>query len=175
MKRNPFIIIGVISAVALWLGLTRMLPSSIDYRGEKIKLTRLYLSYEDYKDDPDNIDPSETARVQRLVSEAPIAPIFKNRAEAVRAVFDIKFPGYGAGGFGDDFRHSAITGLSVEIPRSGANRYFTFRVNGEAYELIDDFTDSTMPGITHVEERDGNLFYSMERSDRKLVRPILKK
>ncbi len=172
MKRG-FLIAGVIvGLVVLWDGLSRVLPSSVDYRGEKIKLTRFYLDYDDYKNDPENIDPSETARVQRLVSEAPIAHSYRNRREASAAVGEIKFPGYGAGGFGDDWKHSPITGFSVEIPRAGAERYFIFRQSGEAYELIDDFVDSSMPGINHVEEKDGNLIYSMAGKEQKLVRPL---
>jgi hypothetical protein len=171
MKRRVLIAFVVIGAVVLWAGLRRVVPSSIEYRGEKIKLTRFYLDYDEYKNDPDNIDPSETARVQRLVSEAPIAHSFRSRQQAVAAVFEIKFPGYGAGGFGDGGKHDSITGFSVEVPRSNMDRYFVFRDNGGTYELIDDFVDSSMPGINHVEEQRGNLVYSMDGKDRKLVRP----
>ncbi len=45
----------------------------VEYRGESIRLSRAYYAYEDYKNDPDNIHPDETVRVQRLVTGAPVA------------------------------------------------------------------------------------------------------
>ncbi len=116
--------------LAAWAVVRRILPSTIEYRGQKIKLTKFYLDYEDYKDDPDNIDPSETARVQRLVEESPIAHSFAGRKAAVDAVFEIKFPGYGSGGFGSPIQTSdgSLNGFLVEIPRSDKARYFIFRI-----------------------------------------------
>ncbi len=175
MKSGHGAIAASIVIIALYFGLPRVLPSSIDYRGEKIKLSRFYYSYEDYKDDPDNIDPSETARVQRMVTEAHIAHSFKSRKEAVEAVGTVTFPGYGSGGFGDDWQHSSITGFVVEIPRANASRYFVFRVNNGSYELVDDFVDSSMPAISHIEEKDGSLIYSTDGKSQTLVRTIVKK
>lgn len=73
--------------------------NEIDYRGEKIRLTKSYSDFDDYKNDPENIDPSETARVQRLVMEAPIEREFNSLLDASKAVGEIGFPGYGSGGF----------------------------------------------------------------------------
>jgi hypothetical protein len=73
--------------------------NGIDYRGEKIRLTKAYADYDDYKNDPENIHPSETERVQALVLGAPIAKTFGSRPEASKAVGQIVFPGYGGGGF----------------------------------------------------------------------------
>jgi hypothetical protein len=56
--------------------------SEIDYRGEKIKLSKPYRDYDEYKNDPDNIHPSETARVQGLVMSAPIAGVLERRCPA---------------------------------------------------------------------------------------------
>jgi hypothetical protein len=61
-------------------------------RGEKIKLTKAYADYDDYKNDPENIDPSETERVQRLVLSAPIAKTYGSRLEASKAIGQIAFP-----------------------------------------------------------------------------------
>ena len=174
MKRGLIIVAAVVGVAFLWLALLRIVPSSVDYRGEKIKLTRFYLDYDDYKNDPDNIDASETARVQRLVSEAPIAHAFASRKDAASAVFEIKFPGYAAGGFGDGKPDSDLLGFMIEIPRSERGRYFLFRKNGAGYVLIDDFLDSSMPGISHVEEVNGNLVYSMDGRPERLVRPLHK-
>lgn len=64
------LIAGWGAAVAV-ITLLTLAPSSSEYRGEQIKLTKFYLDYDNYKSDPKNIDPSEVARVQRRVSSAP--------------------------------------------------------------------------------------------------------
>lgn len=156
------LITGVVIVVAvLWAGLRRILPSSVDYRGEKVKLTKFYLDYDDYKNDPDNIDPSETGRVQRLVSKAPIARAFADRRAAVNAVFDIKFPGYGAGGFGGELQKNegSLNGLVIEIPRSDNSRYFIFRVVNGGYILVDDFIASGSLDLRTVHDENGSLVY----------------
>jgi len=58
MKKAILLAAALIAIAMLWTVGRRHLPSDIEYQGEKIKLTKYYLSFEDYKDDPDNIDPS---------------------------------------------------------------------------------------------------------------------
>src|SRR5437879_3064309 len=101
MKKFILVLGALIAIALLWTAVRRHLPSDVDYQGEKIKLTKYYLSFEDYKDDPDNIDPSENARVERLVARAPIGHHFADRKEMVKALFELKFPGYGLGFTGD--------------------------------------------------------------------------
>jgi hypothetical protein len=151
-------VVLVITAALVWEGIRRLIPSYVDYHGEKIKLSKFYLDYDDYKDDPDNIAPSETERVQRLVSGAPIAASFPGRKEAVDAVFDIKFPGYGSGGMGPiEKDEGALNGLSVEIPRTDKDRYFIFQNAGGSYKLVDDFVAS---GISDFHLDGTNLVYT---------------
>jgi hypothetical protein len=116
----------------------------IDYRGEKIKLTRFYTDYDEYKNDPNNIDPTETDRVQYMVMSAPIAHSFNSKLDASKAIGEIAFPGYGSGGFTETAQSdgSKLTGFSVEIPRAGKERYFVFKGNNGRYTLIDDFIAS---------------------------------
>lgn len=172
MRRGILIGGAVVLACLIVVVLPRFIPSSIDYRGEPIKLTRFYFSYEDYKDDPDNIDPSENTRVERLVSEAPIARSFRDRLEVATAIGQIKFPGYGSGGVGGWNPNSELIGFVVEIPRSDKGRYFVFRKTAQGYVLVDDFLDSSMPGIDHIEEKDGSLVYSMTGRPEKLIRTL---
>lgn len=175
MKRLFLVIGALVCLAAAWVAVQRILPSSIDYRGQKIRLTKLYLDYDDYKNDPANIDPSETERVQRLVSEAPMARSFSSRKEAVEAVFDVKFPGYGAGGFGGPIgEDGTLNGFSVEIPRADKNRYFIFRNIRGNYVLIDDFISSDDLGLQTVYEENGNLVYGTTSGEVKLVHPITK-
>jgi len=172
MKNGKWIIVASVFVVLLWWGLPRIIPSSIDYQGQRIKLSKFYFSYEDYKDDPDNIDASETARVQRLVEQAPIAHSFPTLKEAAAGVFEIKFPGYGAGGMGPRNENGDLVGFVVEIPQSEKSRYFVFKKTSAGYVLIDDFVDSSMPGINHIEEMSGNLVYSMDGRPERLVHAI---
>ena len=114
----------------------------IDYRGERIKLSKSYYDFDTYKNDPDNIDPSETRRVQKLVMEAPTGHWFPDRLSAFQATGDIQFPGYGsASGEGQESDGSELLSIDVEIPRAEKNRYFLFRLRGGGYELLDDFVE----------------------------------
>jgi len=156
----------------VWTIVRRALPSYVEYRGEKIKLSRFYLDSDDYKNDPDNIDASETQRVQRLVSEAPIAHSFADRKQAVDAVFEIKFPGYGAGGLGPpDKSDGALNGLEVEIPRANASRMFIFQNVGGAYKLVDDFVDAGPAGIREFHLQGANLIYTTA-DGRQIIHPF---
>jgi hypothetical protein len=148
--------------------------NEIDYRGEKIKLTKAYADYDEYKNDPDNIDPSETERVQRLVLGAPIARTFGSRLEASKAIGQIAFPGYGSGGFVEQPQAdgSVLMGFSVEVPRAGKDRYFVFHGKDGVYALIDDFVYSDRAGLLRSVSRRGNdlVFTSIDGREA-LVRP----
>jgi len=173
--KRIFLAIGILVCLsAAWAGVRRILPSSIEYRGENIKLTKYYLDYDDYKNDPDNIDPSETERVQRLVSQAPVVHSFPSRKDAAHATFQVKFPGYGAGGFGGAIKEGdgSLNGFSVEIPRSDKTRYFIFRNTHGSYLLVDDFI--TSEEIQTVREDQGSLVYCTNSGQPTLVHPILK-
>ena len=148
--------------------------NEIDYRGEKIKLTKAYADYADYKNDPKNIDPSETERVQRLVLGAPIAKTFGSRLEASKAVGQIAFPGYGSSGFVEQSQAdgSVLMGFSVEVPRAGRDRYFVFQGKDGVYTLIDDFAHSDTAGLLRSVIRRGNdLVFTAIDGNEALVRP----
>lgn len=174
LKRLLLATLILVSVTVAWAFVRRILPSSIEYRGQKIKLTKFYLNYDEYKNDPDNIDPSEIERVQRLVSEAPIAHSFANRKEASLAVFEVKFPGYAAGGFGGPISENdgSLNGFLIEIPRSDKARYFIFRKTNGNYVLIDDFIASGTLELQTVREEHGNLVYSSASGESRLVHPM---
>lgn len=150
--------------------------TEIDYRGEKIKLTRAYEDYDDYKNDPENIDPSETARVQRLVLGASIAKTFESRLAASKAIAQIAFPGYGSGGFMEQAQAdgSVLMGFSVEIPRAGKSRYFVFQGREGVYALVDDFVhpDTTVL-LSSVVRRGNDLVFTSLDGKETLVRPYV--
>jgi hypothetical protein len=153
----------------------------IGYRGEKIKLTKPYSDYDDYKNDPDNIDPSELPRVQRLVREAPIAPSFSNRWEMLQAVSALAFPGYGSWQFGDKSQAdgSLISGHGIEVPRAGKARVLVFRCTGKGFDLIDDFIGPFDPSIENrivkVTINDGKLIYTTFANTTVLTRDVREK
>lgn len=175
--KRILLILGALIVVATgWMALRRHIPSEMDYQGQKIKLSKYYLSYEDYKDDPENIDPSENGRVERLVSGAPIGSRFEDRKELVHAIWGIKFPGYGLGALGEHAEQdgSVLALYEVEIPRAAKNRYFTFEGRNHTYVLIDDFVASERPQISQVRKEHENLIYSSRDGQAILTRPIAK-
>lgn len=148
--------------------------NTIEYHGQKIKLSRKYTDFDTYKNDPDNIDPGETARVQRLVREAPIVKSFASRLDFAKATGDNAFPGYGSSGL-HDTRQSDGTILvltSIEIPRAEEDRYFTAQISAGKYILIDDFTAPENAGLQRVEKLGDKLLYINELGETKLVRAM---
>jgi hypothetical protein len=170
-------IAGAIAFAALWSFVRRYIPSTMDYQGQKIKLSKFYLSFEDYKDDPDNIAPSENGRVAQLVEQAPIQRQFPDRKELIDALFEIKFPGYGFGSYPASTQPDGTTleMYSIEIPRTDRNRYFTFQKSNGIYTLVDDFLDSGMGLLDNkVRLENGLLVYSLENGKRTVTHPLKK-
>jgi hypothetical protein len=152
--------------------------NEVDYRGEKVKLSKTYASYDDYKNDPENIDRSETERVQRLVLAAPIAKTFGSRLEVSKAIGQIAFPGYGSSGFDEQVQAdgSVLTGFSVEVPRASSERYFVFQGKSGVYTLIDDFAHPDSAGLLHHVARRGNdLVFTSIAGKEALTRPYAAK
>lgn len=178
MNRSKLLltILAVTGAALLWVVIRGHIPSDIEYQGQKIKLTKYYLSFEDYKDDPDNIDPSENARVAQLVARAPIERQFSDRNELIHAVFEIKFPGYGLGSFPSAPQPdgSTLELYSIEIPRADKSRFLTFRRLNGAYTLVDDFVDDDLGGINKVRLENGSLVYSLENGRHSLTHAMMK-
>jgi len=149
--------------------------AEIDYRGEKFKLTKSYSNYDDYKNDPDNIDPAEIAKIERLMSQVKIGPEFSNWADFAHQAFAIKFPGYG---FGSGPKVKAAERqfqvTTIEIPRASEDRYFVMEKFADGrYRLVDDFVTANRPGtefsgVSSIELVSDELVY-FDR-DRRVVR-----
>ena len=110
--------------------------NEIDYRGEKIKLTKAYADY----------------------AGAPIAKTFGSRLEASQAIGQIAFPGYGSAGFVEQPQAdgSVLMGFSVEVPRANKERYFVFQGKHGVYTLVDDFVHPETAGLLRGVIRRGN-------------------
>jgi hypothetical protein len=141
---------------------------SIEYRGEQIRLSRFYFDYDDYKNDPDNIHPSEIARVQRLVRLAPAGQDFGPWEKVAKSALDITFPGYGSGSLKSDWR--SLRALSIEVPQAAEDRVIVFRAEDGGWRRIDDFLTTGAPA--EVVEVGGELVISDFRGRRLAVRPL---
>lgn len=144
---------------------------SIIYGGEVIRLSRGYSSYQDYAADLNNIDPTENAHVERLMTLVRLPQQYANRDEAFSAVMRLKFPGYGVSGL----RTRAIPAarawdvLAFEIPRSGKNRYVAIAEAAHGWLVIDDFVADDQLGLTSAELREGLILYIDRRKQKVLV------
>jgi hypothetical protein len=137
--------------------------NTIDYQGQQFKMSRAYLSYEDYKDDPNNLDTNELDRIEQAMEGAEVPASFHSRKEFIDAIFDVKFPGYGLGGIGEAAKTddgSTLEVASVEIPQRDKDRFFVVREAGGQLNLVDDFVYGTATNtIQHVKLEKGRLYY----------------
>jgi hypothetical protein len=159
-KRWP-LLMATAALLLAWAVWNRVAGSDVmEYRGQKIKLSKRYTDFDEYKNDPGNIDPSENERVQRLVEEAPIAYFFGDRLELFRATGEIAFPGYGQGsGGGMQPDGSELLAVVTEIPRAEKDRYIVFKGCNEQYELIDDFVNQEIVYPFGIREENGSYVY----------------
>jgi hypothetical protein len=132
-----------VTAVALFVAvyamrsvvLPRVLPpGEVEYRGEKIRLSKWYFDHEDYEEDTGQIADSELPRVESLVAKAPIQPTFHSRMELYAALAGIRFPGYGSAHFGEKSQPdgSVLVGSSVEIPPGLKDRVIVYQEGTES-------------------------------------------
>jgi hypothetical protein len=168
MNRSVWIII-VIAAVALFY-FTRGFhvggSDTIEYRGESFNMSKVYSSYDDYKEDPNNLATNELPRIEKAITNAPFPLFFDNNGNLALAVLDLKFPGYGCGGHGayPQSDGSTCSVFSVDIPMLNKERFFIGRTSGGRVAVVDDFVLNTATNEienvkiegTHILYYDGN-------------------
>jgi hypothetical protein len=166
MHRALSLIVAVILlvAVSIWLERERLNDSpsdEIEYQGQKFKLSKVFASYEDYKDDPSNLDPAENARIEKAVTNAKIGSVYSSIEELVEDVCKIQFPGYGMTGFGQKKQPdgSTLDGFAIEIPRADKDRVLVFRGEAGQYALIDDFVTGSGQAIADIQVANGKVQY----------------
>jgi hypothetical protein len=152
---------GLLATLLFGSGCRSKGQSEIEYRGERIRLSKSYATYEDYKNDPSNIHPADLRRVQELVRRAKIARSYGSRIDAVRAVSKIAFPGYGTSSFTVETlaNGSQLTGLSVEVPDANEDHCFAFLIRNGVYQLVDDVVLSSTRPVSRVTLSSGRLVY----------------
>lgn len=141
----------------------------VQYRGATIKLSKAYSDFDQYKNDPDNIDPSETSRVQTLVTSARIEHSYANLEDLFKATGGIRFPGYGSGVIpGQRTDGPKLFAVLIEIPRADRDRILIVRENNGRYELMDDSVEGPdLPSSIHEEK---GSFVFLDRQGRELFR-----
>jgi hypothetical protein len=153
MDKRWFILIAIAVLGALW-SVKSTLYGVVHYRGETIKLSKPYFDYDQYKNDTNNIDPSETTRVQTLVTTAPIKRSFTSRNDVFAATAKIGFPGYGSGVIpGPKVDGHELFAVLIEVPRANKDRFIVFRGREGGYEVIADLVhDEALPYSIREEE-----------------------
>jgi hypothetical protein len=129
-------------------------------------MRQAYDSYEDYKDDPNNLDTNDLGRIEQTMESVKIPVSFKDRKEFIDFMLsDLEFPGYGTGFLGgssttDD--GSAIEVALVEIPQKDKERFVVAhgKAGGEL-KLVDDFVfdNGGTNNIDRVQMKDRQLQY----------------
>ena len=173
--RRVAVVVAVITALYTLrcVVLPRILPpGDVDYRGNRIMLSKWYFDYDDYKNDPENIAPYERTRVESLVVSAPIDRTFANRMEMLKAISALRFPGYGSSQFGEKPQAdgTVLAGYSVEVPMANKERVLVFEGRGGLYTLVDDFVTSGDPLVSAVRQEGGHFVYSTRQGQELLRR-----
>lgn len=115
----------------------------IEYQGQQFKMSQSYATYEDYKDDPNNLDTNELGRIEQTMESVKIPASFKDPEDSIHfIIFDLGFPGYGVGGIGANTQTddgSTLDAESVEIPQANKDRVIVVRESGSNMKVLDDF------------------------------------
>jgi hypothetical protein len=169
MAARPRRIVPIVSAALALSAIHAMAHSApcpteatncITYRGEGIRLSRSYASYEAYVADPQNISPTEIERVARLMHEAVQPASFPSRDEAFAALSELRFPGYGAGSLKtlESTGAAELRVMFFEIPRTGQARFVAIAGDQQGFRVIDDFVASYRQ-LADVRWQGGELLY----------------
>src|SRR3954471_1516198 len=92
--------------------------NTIAYQGQTIQLSKAYANFEAYKDDPNNIAPNETARVQKLVTQALVRVSYGVNQGFDQLIREVPFPGYAIRKFDGSLGRTSgpVAGFAIEIP-----------------------------------------------------------
>lgn len=145
---------------------------TILYAGEPIRLSKRPRSYEAYSKDRNNLDPTEKAHIERLMTDTRIPSTYGSWKDAVDATFRLKFPGYGVWGLQPNGPPGSpeLQSTALDIPMSGRSRFPVFLPVADGVRLIDDFVASDDLRLYAVGLRDGQLVYSNYKGAEVLTR-----
>jgi hypothetical protein len=136
---------------------------TLEYRGQEFKMRQAYATYEDYKDDPDNLDTNELERIEQTMVAAKVPESITDHQQFIHfLIYEMKFPGYGltTGHRVETDDGAKLAVDSVEIPQRDKERYFVVRDSGGQFRIVDDFVYGTATNaITRVKLENGKLRY----------------
>jgi hypothetical protein len=152
---------GLIVCSLLLAGGCAAPSDEMEYRGQRIKLSRSYSDYDEYKNDPNNIHPSERSRVQQLVKDAPVASSYPDQTTLYQSLRTLVFPGYGSGNLArtPQTDGSELLAYGIEIPGTEQDRYLVFRRYGSTFLLVDDFVEVSVLGPASVRDEGSEWVY----------------
>ena len=137
--------------------------NTIDYHGQKFRLSRPYSDWDVYKNDPNNLDTNELPQIERTMEAVKIPATFKDYKEFIYITADLAFPGYGeSAGEGQTDDGSKLLFGSVEIPQVDKERVLAGRGQFDgSWRLVDDFiyAGSDTNDIRSVRLEHGQLKY----------------
>src|SRR5437588_577248 len=68
----------------------------VEWRGQKFKLKQKYLDYEEYKDDTDQISPSEIERLKKFMLGITVPKVASSESDLRQSLRQMRFPGFGS-------------------------------------------------------------------------------
>ena len=134
----PVVVAAVMSA-GYWFYRTKLAVTHIDYLGERFDLPRTYPTYEAYRNDPDNLGPSNLARIQELVQTRSPGELFKDVEAFGRTAFALKVPGYGMAGLKVEAAEPKPMLVAIEVPGTKRWRYLLATGTTGNVKVVDDF------------------------------------
>jgi hypothetical protein len=136
------IVASLLIAVGWWIVRNRFGISSIEYLGQVFRLRRTYLTYEGYRNDPNNLPPEERRQIESLLVGYVVGPMFRDESDFGQKVGVLKFPGYGMAGLSVESGNRAFRLAAVEVPGTDKWRYLLAAAASNGFQLVDDFTIS---------------------------------
>jgi len=128
--------LGIIAVVLAWQFLIKPVVrkrvglNEISWRGEKFKLKHRYLDYEEYKDDVDQLDPSEVERLKQFMLAISVPKVANSETDLRHSLREMRFPGFGSaysGGIKDAQGNRYVLN-EYEIPQKQEQRTLLYRV-----------------------------------------------
>ena len=137
----------------------------VEWRGQKFKLKRKYLDYEEYKSDSDQLAPGEVGRVKQFMLAISVPKVASSEEDLRRSLRQMRFPGFGSsyGGAVRDEHGNRYILNEYEIPQKQEQRTLLYRVDkdGTCHRVVDgvsiDHQNDHMLGNTEVKVADGKL------------------
>src|ERR1051326_3128112 len=96
--RAVHLIVAVIAVVAAWHFLYKPVIGhlvgfdEITWRGEKFKLKRRYFDYEQYKEDSDQLAPTEVERLKQFMLSINVPKTANSETDLRHSLAEMRFP-----------------------------------------------------------------------------------